>query len=521
MQATGAEGLQQPQQGGSDSTAPGMRGPIGYQGSRYAQFAKNHTSAINRPYIVQNLLNEEVNLGRVAGPFLSPPMQNLRISPLGLVEKSTKGKFRLIFDLSHPHGASVNDGISDEFSTVQYSSFDDLASMVNRLGKGSWLVKLDIKSAFRLLPVHPEDYDLLGMCFNGKYFIDKAVPFGCRSSCALFEQFSTFLEWSLKNSANTSNIIHYLDDFCGGQESYDLAQSTLGSMLGTLENLGVPIAQEKVEGPTNSLQYLGLVVNTQTMEITLPTNKIEDLKYHINICLSKRSKVTLRELQSLIGKLNFACRAVSPGRPFCRRLIDATMGVKQPFHRIRITNAMKEDLKIWLSFLNSFNGSCLILPDSWLDNSDLQLFTDASGSLGFGAYCQGHWAHGKWPANWQDGGPDITYKELFPIVVAIELWGSQLANKRVLFRCDNQAVVTILNKQSTRSKLSMNILRKFVLACLTHNIRFKAKHIPGAKNGIADALSRGQLVRFRTLAPDADCLPTPLPTLLLEQLHVK
>lgn len=494
---------------------------IQYQGKRVAREANNHGSARRRPEIVEQKLMQEVQLGRVAGPFTNKPLQNLIVSPIGLVEKNIPGEFRLIFDLSFPQADSINGGIPAEAVSVAYTSFDAVTNMVRRLGTGTHLIKVDIKAAFRLLPLHPDDFSLMGMKHKDTYFVDKALPFGCSISCALFEKFSTFLEWCAKSASGSTNLIHYLDDFCGGEKSEEEAAQLLSAILEVFSCLGVPVAPEKVEGPSTCLKFLGLVVDTIAMEVRIPDDKVTSLRQQIRSWLEGRKKVTLKELQSLIGKLNFACRAVVPGRAFCRRLIDAMRHASKPHHRIRITTSMKEDLQIWDQFLHDFNGRSIMLKGLWVDNDGLDLYTDAAGSIGFGAYFQGHWSCGVWPAHWQQQGPDITFKELFPIVLALHLWGCQLKNHKVIFHCDNQAVVHIINKQSSRSGPSMQLLRLLVLTCLENNLLFKAKHIPGHKNGIADALSRGQLHRFRALAPVADSCPTEIPDPILRLFQLK
>ena len=393
--------------------------------------------------------------------------------------------------------------------------------MVQQLGAGAHLIKMDIQSAFRLLPLHPDDYCLMGMSHEGEYFVDKALPFGCAISCALFEQFSTFLEWCAKTLTRSENLIHYLDDFCGGAHAKDEAGGLLEGILQLFKQLGVPVAPDKVEGPTTCLKFLGLIVDTVAMEVRIPEEKVTDLLGEVTGLLGGKKKVTLRQLQSLIGKLNFACRAIVPGRPFCRRLINTTCGVTNPHHRIRVTNAMIEDLKIWEQFLRECNGRSIMLHRQWLESQALELFTGAAGSVGFGAYLQGHWSHGTWPPHWQQNGPDITFKELFAIVLAVHLWANLLTNKKIIFHCDNQAVVTIINKQSTRSPPSMQLVRIMVLTCLRNNLLFKARHIPGARNCIADALSRGQLTRFQSLASTADSNPATIPESLKQLLQLK
>ena len=494
---------------------------VGYTGTIEHRIAENHGSARAQPSLVTEKLMKEVELGRVAGPFKELPMPDLIVSPLGLVKKSTPGKFRLIFDLSYPQYQSVNDGIPIETSSVTYTPFDAVIAMVQRLGQGAQLIKIDIESAFRLLPLHPDDYKLMGMRHEGEYFVDKALPFGCSSSCALFEQFSTFLEWCARTAANTDNLIHYLDDFCGGESSSHKAKEFLETVLQLFSQLGVPVAKEKIEGPSTCLKFLGLIVDTQKMEIRIPLEKIKELSTIITNLLEVRKKTTLRELQVLLGKLNFACRAVIPGRPFCRRLLNAICGITKPHHKIRVTQSMKKDLKVWQSFLTDYNGRSIILDEQWCDSDSMELFTDAAGSIGFGAYFQGQWTWGRWPAHWDNDTPDITFKELFPIVLALHLWSGRLKNKKIRIHCDNQAVVNIINKQTTRSAPSMELVRILVLSCLNSNIVFTAQHIPGKHNRMADLLSRGQLGKFRRIAPTAAAHPTPIPDHLLALFKLK
>ena len=96
-----------------------------------------------------------------------------------------------------------------------------------------------------------------------------------------------------------------------------------------------------------------------------------------------RKKVTLKEVQPLSGLLNFACSVIKPGRTFLRRLIDLTVGIRSPHHLIRLNKEVKEDLKVWLSFLTEFNGRSFFIDDVWQNTSKLSLYTDASVALGF------------------------------------------------------------------------------------------------------------------------------------------
>ena len=118
-----------------------------------------------------------------------------------------------------------------------------------------------------------------------------------------------------------------------------------------------------------------------------------------------------------------------------------------------------------------------------------------------------------WPAKWEGEGllRDLTFLELFPIVVAVYIWHDHFTNKRVLFWCDNLSVVRIINRQTSRSERVMRLVRKLVLTCLKFNITFSAKHIASVDNDMADALSRFQEERFRSLAPEANHRPETFP----------
>ena len=92
---------------------------------------------------------------------------------------------------------------------MHYASFDKAVNIAVSAGRGAWLAKSDIKSAFRLLPVSPEDYELLGFSFDGSFYYDRCLPMGCSISCALFEKFSTLLEFRVKFVTKSSSVTHY------------------------------------------------------------------------------------------------------------------------------------------------------------------------------------------------------------------------------------------------------------------------------------------------------------------------
>lgn len=112
--------------------------------------------------------------------------------------------------------------------------------------------------------------------------------------------------------------------------------------------------------------------------------------------MAHRSKVKLWDLQSLLGKLNFACRIMPMGRVFCKRLAAATAGVSALHHFVHIGRDHREDLQVQEVFLEQYNGRSFWLGPA-VQARELELFTDAVGSVGFAAYFQGRWCADRWP----------------------------------------------------------------------------------------------------------------------------
>ena len=483
---------------------------IGYNGPEFTNKAYNLKSAAEHPNTITDNIITELKAKRVAGPFRRPPLQHFRTSPIGVVPKKNSLKFRTITDLSSPPGLSINDFISDNESSVSFNSFDTAVNIVAQLGQGALLAKLDVQSAFRICPEHPSDWNLLGFSFLDYYFVDLCLPFGLRSSVNRFTQLSDTLSWILRNNYNIKFISHYLDDFfLAGPNQSDICKNSMQTIIFLFARLGVPLAPDKVEGPTNVLTYLGIVIDTNLMELRLPEDKLSALVDLLSAWQIKR-KCTKRELLSLIGKLSFASKIIPSGRTFLRRLIDLSKSVTSLNHRVYLNLDARKDIEWWKEFLPSWNGKYKILDPQSTFAHDLNLFTDASGSLGFGAYFNGKWVSSPWPQSLKSFS--IQWKELFPIYRACFVWATSLAGKRVLFNCDNASIVDIWSSHASKCPHITNLLRKLFFIAAKYEFTVDITHIPGLDNSLADSVSRLQVSKFRILAPQADQHPTLIPT---------
>jgi hypothetical protein len=171
---------------------------------------------------------------------------------------------------------------------------------------------------------------------------------------------------------------------------------------------------------------------------------------------------------------------------------------------------------MWLEFLEKYHGISVFRDQIWLKNENMEFFTDAAASIGMGIYMDGKWAQARWGKHFpnETRGNNITFLEYFPILVALHIFKDKVKNKRVLFHCDNAAVVEIINKHTCKCPRVMDLVRSLVLQCMKINTEIKAKHIPGIKNIIAYSISRLNTQVFREHAPAAEKLPTEIPPFL-------
>ena len=316
---------------------------LGSDGRTSQSAEKNLKSAADHPAIVDDYLHTELSLGRISGPYPPLTCRAVHINRFGVIPKNhQQDKWRLITDLSYPSGSSVNDGIPSQLCTLSYVTIDDAILNILQSGKNTMLAKIDIKSAFRLLPVHPTDRHLLGIKWRDNAYIDHCIPFGLRSAPKLFNILADLLAWIMEN-AGISYLIHYLDDYLTmGPPQSIVCQQNLNIFISLCAELGVPLAAEKLEGPSTSLCFLGIILDAEHMEIRLPADKLTRIK-QLLITWLPRKKATKRQILSLVGTLQHATKVVRPGRAFVARMYSTAAKLRKMYF---ITKSFRSDL-VW------------------------------------------------------------------------------------------------------------------------------------------------------------------------------
>lgn len=475
---------------------------------------RNMRSARERAGVITSYLQEE----RARRRIVDAPGKagNVQVSPFGVIPKSSQpGKWRLILDLSSPRGSSVNDGINPQLCTLSYARVDDVAQRVRTLGRGTLLAKLDILSAYRIIPVHPDDRNLFGMRWQGVVCLDAALPFGLRSAPKIFSAVADALLWVMFKNGVTSGL-HYLDDFLfSGAPGSDECALSLARALETCRELGIPVAWHKLVGPSTVLTFLGIEIDTMTGQLRLPGDKLARLNEVLSVW-SERRCCTKRELLSLIGTLHHAAVVVRPGRVFLRRLIDLSMIPKGLHHFVRLNSEARSDILWWKSFAERWNGVGMLESLGYLQPST-GVRSDASGRWGCGAVYQQEWLQLRWSPKLARLG--IAAKEAMPVVLAACCWGRHWAGQHVVFEVDNSTVVEPIRSGTCRDAGVMRLLRMLHFIAAEWSFTYTSKHIPGAVNTVADAISRNLLASMSSLQPQLARQPVPVPLALVQLLE--
>lgn len=186
------------------------------------------------------------------------------------------------------------------------------------------------------------------------------MPMGCRTSCKIFEEFSTVIEWIAQN------------DFLFIGNSKESALSKFKKFLDACTYIGIPLEADKTVLPTQVIEFVGITIDVRQKETRLPGDKVEKCRNLLNPYQNKKA-CTLKEVQSLVGVVNFASSVILPGRAILKRFIQLTMHVSENQKFVLINKECKDDMGMWLVFLD----------EKFISSNTLHLFTDAAQSKGF------------------------------------------------------------------------------------------------------------------------------------------
>jgi hypothetical protein len=201
-----------------------------------------------------------------------------RVSPLGLAEGKYSKKNRLILDLSAPYDtddiSSINDLICKEECSLTYVKIDDAIKVIRERGRFSLCSKFDIKSTFRQLGIRKDQWHLFCIKWDTQYYFFNRLAFGCRSSPIIFDHLSRAICWIATNVFKVEFNFHLLDDFLTIDRADSYAEITMALMTTLFKRLTIPLAKHKVVGPCTVIEYMGIILDTEKLEVGLPQEKL-------------------------------------------------------------------------------------------------------------------------------------------------------------------------------------------------------------------------------------------------------
>ena len=459
---------------------------------RQSKIPKNQTGARAQSEFLNDYINKQRRAGTIIGPFHRNPFGRFaRISPIDTREKKDSPDLRVIQNLSYPpEGGSVNDSIDkQEFQgravELKYPTIDDLAKIVRRKGRGCKIFKRDLAKAYKQFFYCPGDIHLLGFIIDDKLYFDVTLCMGAASS-ALFCQKSTnmvthiFQRWSFDN-------VNYLDDL-GGADTPRWAEHAFMVLEHVLQEIGFTESPEKAVAPVEVVTFLGIQFNTRDMTLTLTKDRLHELMKLLDEWITKK-RASLRDLQSLLGKLSFAANTVRAGRIFVLRLIKAISSYPKNKNRADIPPFVLGDIKWWKYYMARFDGVSLIPDYAW--KSPKSTFATDACLTGCGGYSGTCCFRTEFPEFIKDDvNTYINELETLTIILAVKLWREDIRNHNVLIYCDNQVSVDIINTGKAKNSFAQECLRELCYVTATENAVVKVVFREGVRNEKADKLSR-------------------------------
>ncbi len=333
-------------------------------------------------------------------------------------------------------------------------------------------------------------------------FHDSKLCFGAKLAPAIFNRISQAVRRMLLRRGILATV--YLDDFLLIAPSFAQCIQALNTTISLLSRLGFYIAWEKIEGPAQRLTFLGVLIDSVAMRLELPQDKLLDLSSMLNTVANRRH-ISKRLLDRLIGKLSWAARVVHGGRTFVRRLIDTSLRLTRPSHRVAMHGSFMDDISFWRNFMAHFNGKALLIQ-----RRETDLSTDAC-PVAWGSVYHGDWAYGTWAADMPEADSlSINHKEVLALLFAARRWRLAWRGAHVVWHTDNLCAAAWVNRGSCRSPLIMKGLRELFWLSATNDFQITARYLSGAENWASDSVSRlHEPAKHRKWLPDCP-LPIPL-----------
>ena len=395
------------------------------------------------------------------------------------LRRKKSGNYRPIFNLKP----------LNQFVPYEHFKMENMPMLMTMLQLEDWMATLDLKDAYSCILIHPEHRKFLRFWWDNTLFQYRTLPFGLASAPRVFTKLLRPVVAFLRQMG--IRLLIYLDDVILLNQSQIGLEKDKLTVLKLLHGLGFVVnLQKSMLSPAQQVEYLGYLINSKNLTLSLPQRRLLTMLTIRETCLHvlTSSSIRVRMLSQLIGMLTSTVLAVLPAPLHYRFLqMQKTKGLlanHQNYNAlVTMTADCREELQWWLHHLQEWNGKTMVIP-----TPDLVITTDSS-LKGWGATSNGVTTQGLWSL--QESREHINVLELKAAMFAVMAYAKDLSRVHILLRVDNRATMAQINKMGgARSHRLFTITKEFWEFCLSRGITIIAEHVPGVMNQIADKESR-------------------------------
>ena len=424
---------------------------------------------------------------------------------IGVVDKdhSNFASIRIVCDMSRPHGTSIND--CTIIPKIKMATVKQAFAYMRPHG---YMAKIDLSNAYRSVPMHARLWPFHIYDWFGDTLMDLRMMFGHTEAPSAFTRITEAIVRHMRK-LGFPGVIGYLDDFIVLAHTEAECKKAHDTLIELMEFLGFELNPKKVEGPRQSIIFLGILLETNADGEGLLKASIDEDRVNkvVTMCKQMRSKafVSKTELERAVGLLNFCTQVIWGSRLYMRSLYAMLHSMPHgKWGGMVLTRSAALDLKFWTTIMHRFNGRGVILNRREI-HSDF-FAVDASTGDGMGGYLDGMYFGFSWEevAAWDqreffpfksEETSHINFLELFVIWYAFSRWGQYLAGQTVVILSDNVTSEVYARELWGRTTF-IPLLKQIFLLCVKFDIRIMTERIDTKANTIADALSRGDWKRF-------------------------
>lgn len=392
------------------------------------------------------------------------------ISPIFTVPKKDKNEYRMILNLKE----------LNEYIEPHHFKMETFESALKLIKPFSYFASIDLRHAYYSINMAENDQKFLRFQWRENIYQYTCLPNGITSAPRIFTKLMKPVYSTLRQYGH--NNVAYIDDSLLIADTPLECINNVKDTVCLLQNLGFFIHEKKsVFIPTQMITFLGNVIDSVSMTVTLPKEKVDRIKDEC-LRLQKKNKTSIREVSRIIGILVSSFSAVDYGNLHYRILEkEKNYALKKSFGNydayLKVTNNMKSELKWWSDNIHSQKR---VIDRGNADNS---ITTDASLE-GWGAvetFDGNIKANGRW--NQEEKVYHINYLELLAILYALKALCKDKNSLHVQILTDNTSAVAHINNMGGIKSDDLNSLSKDIWNwCCDKNIWLSAAHIPGKCN---------------------------------------